>query len=228
MYSVVLMAALVSGGSAPDWHCHGRAACYGCWGACWGSGYGGCYGGWGGWSMGYGCWGGYSSCFGGGCFGGGCFGGGWGCMGDGCWGGYGCADCYGGAAYAPTYLPGATVAPGATMPPASPGGEQLPAPKPDETKGSMTSNRARLIVELPAGAKLYIDDNPIPVTAGRRAFQTPALDRTQTYYYEVRAEVMRDGKPVRETKRVIVRAGEVVRANFRDLGNESVAAAKAR
>ena len=29
-------------------------------------------------------------------------------------------------------------------------------------------------------------------------------------------------------RRVVVRAGEVVRANFRDLGNESVAAAKAR
>jgi uncharacterized protein (TIGR03000 family) len=114
------------------------------------------------------------------------------------------------------------------MPPASPGGEQLQAPKADGTKSGMATNRARLIVELPPDAKLYVDDNPIPVTAGRRAFRTPALDRTQTYYYEVRAEVMRDGKPVSETKRVIVRAGEVIRANFSDLGKESVAAAGSR
>jgi uncharacterized protein (TIGR03000 family) len=114
------------------------------------------------------------------------------------------------------------------MPPASPAGEPLPAPKPDDTKSGMTSNRARLIVELPADAKLYVDDNPVPGTAGRRAFRTPELDRTQTYYYEVRAEVMRDGKPVGETRRVIVRAGEVVRANFLNLGQETVAKAKGR
>jgi uncharacterized protein (TIGR03000 family) len=114
------------------------------------------------------------------------------------------------------------------MPPAAPSGEPLPPPKTDGTKTSLSSDRARLIVELPPDAKLFVDDNPIPVNSGRRTFQTPALDRTQTYYYEVRAEVMRDGKPVSETKRVIVRAGEVVQASFKDLGSESVAAAKGR
>jgi uncharacterized protein (TIGR03000 family) len=75
MYSVVLMAALTSGSSAPD--CHWRCGCYG-------GGYGyGCYG--------YGCYGGWGGGYGGWCSGGGygCYGGwGYGCYG-GCYGGYG-------------------------------------------------------------------------------------------------------------------------------------------
>src|SRR5437773_1851558 len=63
MYSVVLMAALTTGGSAPDCHwghgCHGYSSCHGC------AGCSGCYGGWGsagGWacSCNYACWGGYT------------------------------------------------------------------------------------------------------------------------------------------------------------------------
>jgi uncharacterized protein (TIGR03000 family) len=104
-------------------------------------------------------------------------------------------------------------APGTPMPPA--GGEQLPKPKADGKSGtSLAPNRARLIVDLPADAKLYIDDQPMKTTAGRRTFHTPDLQRGQTYYYVLRAEVVRDGKPLSEERRVILRAGDVVRADF--------------
>ncbi|HEV3116262.1 MAG TPA: TIGR03000 domain-containing protein [Gemmataceae bacterium] len=74
MYSVVLMAALSTGGEVPAF---GRHGCHGCWGCCGG------------------CWGCHGCC--GGCWGccGGCCGGCWGCCGGchgccgGCWGGYG-------------------------------------------------------------------------------------------------------------------------------------------
>jgi uncharacterized protein (TIGR03000 family) len=216
------MAALTGGGDAPEWlfhHscCGGYACAGGCYGACYGSCYGGCYGGYGG----YGCWG---------CWG--CSGGGSGCYGgDGGWGGgYGV---YGGHDFTPYtgYSPvlGGVTAPGAAGAPGTgTSGDTLPRPKEekengknkdtdkDKDKESMAPNRARLIVELPAGARLYVDDRAMKVTSTRRTFHTPELELGQAYYYELRAEVVRDGKPVTETRRVIVRAGDVVRTRFSD------------
>jgi uncharacterized protein (TIGR03000 family) len=74
-----------------------------------------------------------------------------------------------------------------------------------------------VLVELPADSKLYIDDRLIENGGARWAFRTPALESGQAYYYEVRAEVVVDGKPLSETRRVIVRAGETVKADFRPL-----------
>jgi uncharacterized protein (TIGR03000 family) len=112
---------------------------------------------------------------------------------------------------------------------AAPGGEALPKPKPDDGKGmGAAPNRAKLIVELPTDAKLYVDDRQMKTTSNVRTFNTPELEPGQLYYYELRVEVLRDGKPVTETKKVIIKAGEVVRANFPKAEAESVAAVKAR
>src|SRR5947208_950084 len=109
MYSVVLMAALTTGGSAPDWcfgHCHSCAPsnCYGGYEA-WGCTGWGCYG------VGNGGWYG-GGCYGTACGGGfGCYGGSWNMSGYGggldyncfgCHGCYGCAGSYGCAGYTPT------------------------------------------------------------------------------------------------------------------------------
>jgi uncharacterized protein (TIGR03000 family) len=211
MYSVVLMAALATAADTPNWHgrggCHG---CYGggysgCYGGCYGGGYGGCYGG-----------GGYGGCYGGGGYGG-CYGGGYtGCSGGaynchGCYGCYGCYGCTGyspGTSYAPTVRPAAPAAQPAAQP------ESVPAPKPAEDKEAAAARAAKLIVELPADAQLYVDDQLMKATSAQRTFNTPALEAGQTYYYILRAEVIRDGKPQSETKRVLVRAGEVSRAAF--------------
>jgi uncharacterized protein (TIGR03000 family) len=129
-----------------------------------------------------------------------------------------------------TVVPGtaAPVAPGAApgtrpMPPAT-----LPAPKPTAPEVSAPP-RARVIVELPADAKLYIDDQLMKTTSERRTFNTPLLEDGQAYYYELRAEVVRDGKPVSVTKRVTLKAGDVVRARFGDMEPaETISTAKAR
>ena len=220
MYSMVLMAALTTGGTAPD--CHFRGGCCGCYGGGGGC-YGGCYGGWGG-----GCCGCYGGGFGayGGCWGGG----GWG----GCYGGYGGGYAYGGG-YGGGYYGGVTY-PGTTMPGATgtgtgTPGEQLGMPPEDTTKkkGTMlTPTRAKLVVELPSDAKLYIDDLPMKTTSGVRSFNTPTLEPGQTYYYMVRAEVIRDGKPVTETRRVLVRAGQTARASFKDMEAETVTTVRAK
>jgi hypothetical protein len=50
------------------------------------------------------------------------------------------------------------------------------------------------------------------------------LQAGQAYFYIVRAEVERDGAKLSQTKQVIVRAGEEVRASFTEL--ETTAAAR--
>lgn len=206
MYSVVLMAALTTGTSAPDcWFKHGCSGCYGGGCAGWCGGYGGygCYG-----SPGYacsGCWG-VSTC-GGACGG---WGAGYGAYGAyGCHGCYGCYGCYGCGGYAPMY-----------MSPATPGMQAVPAPelapKPKEDKTSL-SGKARLIVEVPADAKLYIDDQLMKTASDRRVFNTPTLDQGQAYYYILRAEITRDGKTYTDTKQVVVRSGAEVQTNFNQL-----------
>jgi len=133
--------------------------------------------------------GGYCGCYGG------CWGGCYGCYGCyGCWGGGygwygGCYGCYGGVKVVANQA----------------------APK---QVAATSTTRAKLVVELPEDAKLYIDDQLMKTASGKRTFSTPTLDRAQAYYYMVRAEVVRDGKTYSETKRVIVRAAETAQALF--------------
>jgi uncharacterized protein (TIGR03000 family) len=106
------------------------------------------------------------------------------------------------------------------------GGESLPTPKKDDGKKSEVPTRARLIVEVPADARLYIDGQQMKTTSATRSFTTPTLEPGQLYYYEVKAEVIRDGKPVTQTKRVIIKAGEVARTRFVGMEGEGVANAR--
>jgi uncharacterized protein (TIGR03000 family) len=214
MYSVVLMAALTTGAAGEN--CHWGCGCYG-------GNYGGCYGGcYGGYGYGGGYYGGcYGGCYGGGrYYGGGGYGG---CYG-GCYGGYagygayGGWSCYGGGTYGPVVVPsGVPVNPG-------PGGapEKLGEPKKqDET------TRAKVMIDVPANAKLYIDDQPMSNKTGQRAFLTPPLVRGQTYFYDVKIVVTVDGREKAETQRVILRAGDVVAASFTTPQNNGTATAQA-
>lgn len=84
-------------------------------------------------------------------------------------------------------------------------------------KETNAAQPAKLLVEVPADARLFIDGQQMKATAERRSFNTPALPPGQSYFYEVKAEVVRDGKTYSESKRVIVRAGETARAAFPEL-----------
>lgn len=231
MYSLVLMAALTSGGEAPACHWHGRASCWscsgcsGCYGGCHGC-YGGCYGGCysGCFSACYGCYGGCYGCYGCSGMSYGCYGGCYGCYGSsyGCYGCYGCSGCYGMSVYAPAGMP--VVAP-ATEEPAAHPRERAPDREKGRTpdRGTMDKDRggeqvsldrARLVVEVPVDAKLYIDGRLMKTGSKRRTFSTPLLEPGQLYYYDVRAEIAREGQPYSETRRVIVKAGERVDTSF--------------
>jgi uncharacterized protein (TIGR03000 family) len=217
--------------------CHGcrggcYGGCYGGYGGCWGGGYGYgcCGGGYGGcWGGGYGygcCGGGYGGCWGGGygygCMGSGCWGGGYGygCTGYSCYGGfgYGCTGCYGGSGLGygggiisggygggmGAYGGGVILQGGTTTQPA---GERAPAPK-TKREESMLAAPATIVVDLPADAKLLIDNQATTSTGTSRVFQSPTLNPGKEYQYTLTAEVVRGGKPVKAEKVITVKAGQ--------------------
>ncbi len=144
------------------------------------------------------------------------------------WSTYGCNGCWGAYNEVSPYFVEQPPAVAPTAPPTKPG-ETLPPPsKPGDSKPpeAVAPSRARLIVDVPADAKLYIDDTAMKAPSDHRTYQTPDLEPGQTYYYEVRVEAQRDGKPVSETRRVLVRAGQEVHADFTDVGTTSTAQAK--
>jgi uncharacterized protein (TIGR03000 family) len=73
---------------------------------------------------------------------------------------------------------------------------------------------ARLIVQLPADARLFVEDQPTTSRSAERTFVTPALQPGYVYTYSVRAEIMRDGQRHIETKKVNVTAGNDSQLSF--------------
>jgi uncharacterized protein (TIGR03000 family) len=90
--------------------------------------------------------------------------------------------------------PATTVVPAETSKPMTP-------PTPPKGTG------ANIKFRLPADAKLYVDGKLTMLTGTERAFSTPGLEAGQKFFYDVKAELMVDGKPVVEEKRVVVEAG---------------------
>jgi uncharacterized protein (TIGR03000 family) len=69
-------------------------------------------------------------------------------------------------------------------------------------------------VSLPEDAKLTIDGQPTNSTSESRVFETPSLTPGKTFYYVLKATVVRDGKTETVTKEVVVRAGEETRVKI--------------
>ncbi len=92
----------------------------------------------------------------------------------------------------------------------------------------LASTNAKVVVELPANAKLYVNDVLVQAAAGVQTFHTPALEPGKAYFYLVRIEMMRDGQPLSETRRIIVRAGQVARADFKAWESETLRTAQAK
>jgi len=229
MYTAVLMAALSTSPATQAWWPRGGGCCWrgGCAGSCASTSHG-CsgYSGGHGWANGYGGMG-YSGCS--------CS---YGCFAPPayapvCSATFQCPGWYAGGGYG---LPFAHAVPSPAPPSDAPAQDQKPAgkggyeraPAPKERKPSEEQVRARVIIDLPADAKLYVDGKLMASTSERRMFQTPNLIRGQLYYYELRAEVIRDGHVVREEQKVLLRAGDTTTASFAELGRpRAVTAARA-
>jgi uncharacterized protein (TIGR03000 family) len=74
---------------------------------------------------------------------------------------------------------------------------------------------ARLIVQLPAEARLLINGRPTRSTSPRRVFTSPPLRPGRAYYYTLKATLNRDGKTEVARKRVRVRAGRISRVRLK-------------
>jgi uncharacterized protein (TIGR03000 family) len=159
---------------------------------------------------------------------GGCYGSYYGgCHGGGYRGGYYGSGCYGSGGY---YGDGGY--PYRTMPPVrtDKGGEKIPPPKKgngnEEQDLPPPETSARLTIDVPADATVFIDERPTTTTSSQRTFTTPGLERGYRYYYTVRAEVVRNGVVFTGTQRVSFGAGDQVRVNFSEREMTSTAAAQ--
>ncbi len=82
---------------------------------------------------------------------------------------------------------------------------------------SASPSKAAITVSLPEDAKLYVDGVACPLKSARRSFNTPALQTGREYYYTLRAEVTRNGRPFTQSQQVVVSAGRRVNVEFKNL-----------
>ncbi len=87
-------------------------------------------------------------------------------------------------------------------------------------------NNALLSVKVPADAKVFVNDRPTTSVGEDREFISRDLAPGARYNYQVRAEFIRDGKPVTEEKSVQLAAGENLSLNF--INGEAQAASDIR
>ncbi len=199
MYSVVLLAALSTGGDVPA-GLFNRGCCGGssshhvsCSGGCHGTSCSGSHRK----HRSHGCSGGNYACTGASCHGSSCFGGHRKHRGHnnccGCTGSATIVSCTG------TVVPAPVVAP--------------------PVKGKIGLDNvapATLIVSVPAEARLTVDGQITSSTSTQRVFVTPALSLDRVYNYTIEAEYVRDGKLVKISKEVAVKAGDETRVRFDD------------
>lgn len=71
-----------------------------------------------------------------------------------------------------------------------------------------------LMVEVPPEARIFVNGRPTTSTGTRREYVSRNLKPGFSYSYEVRAEIIRDGQVVEETKTIDLKAGQVARLAF--------------
>ncbi len=80
-------------------------------------------------------------------------------------------------------------------------------------------NTAKVKVRVASDAELWFDGHATSQTGAARSFTTPALEQGQNYFYDIRAKWDANGKPVDQTRKVSVHAGDHVVVDF--LRNET-------
>jgi uncharacterized protein (TIGR03000 family) len=80
----------------------------------------------------------------------------------------------------------------------------------------VTSGVAYLSINVPADAKLYLQDQLMTVEGTQRRFVTPTIQAGEQHLYTVKAEIVRDGKTITRTAQTTVTLGQeaVVNVSF--------------
>lgn len=73
---------------------------------------------------------------------------------------------------------------------------------------------ATVDVRVPADAEVWFGGYRTNLTGPTRGFTTPPLEKGKTFAYEIRARWTENGKPVEQTRRVLVQAGANARVDF--------------
>jgi uncharacterized protein (TIGR03000 family) len=89
-----------------------------------------------------------------------------------------------------------------------------PDPMPEGSGAMLRRADGTLIVEVPAEAKIYVNDRLTTTPGAIREYVSRNLVRGYNYTYEVRAEMEVDGQTVSETKKIDLRAGQNVKLAF--------------
>jgi uncharacterized protein (TIGR03000 family) len=78
---------------------------------------------------------------------------------------------------------------------------------------------AHITVRLPEKASLYVDDVLCPQKdSAERSFDSPTLEAGRTYHYSLRVELLRDGRTVKEDRRIDMQAGKKIDVDFTSMG----------
>lgn len=101
---------------------------------------------------------------------------------------------------------------GAPSPEAEMESEPIPSAKPDEARRNI--RKGILTVQVPANAEVTVNGLTTTSAGELRRYVSHGLKPGQSYRYEVRATVERDGKPVQLVKTAVLRAGQVASLGF--------------
>lgn len=85
------------------------------------------------------------------------------------------------------------------------------------TPSITASQRATVMIRLPADARLYADQLLLELTSAERTFVTPELPVGREYAYNFKIEYDRNGRTLSETQKVSVTAGKSSTVVFDDL-----------
>jgi uncharacterized protein (TIGR03000 family) len=97
-------------------------------------------------------------------------------------------------------------------------GIEVPAVPVAQQRQPAASVSSRITVKLPPSARLFVNDDPCPLTSDTRSFNTPSLKPDRQYSYTLRAEIDRGGQTFSEIKKVVFESGKPVTVEFRDIG----------
>lgn len=85
---------------------------------------------------------------------------------------------------------------------------------------------SKVTVQVPQGAKLFVENQPRNIVSGKNEFETPKLQKGAEYTYSFRVELAKDGKNQSQTQRVSFKAGEPINVDFREIDATSTASTK--
>ena len=108
--------------------------------------------------------------------------------------------------------------PGTPAPPAP--GPAMPAPVTPPKPAGVQLNRgndfraATVNVQVPGEAKVFVNGMATTSTGAYRRYVSNGLEAGFSYTYELRAEIVRDGKTLTDVKSIKLKAGENANVNF--------------